>query len=69
AQHIIKTNYAGELNTQREQLSSSEFTSEQVAEVTEEVAPEIDAELLRKYIAHAKRNCYPTMTEEAKEVI
>lgn len=69
AKHIIKTNYAGELNTQREELASSEFTSEQVAEVTQEVAPEIDAELLRKYIAHAKRSCYPTMTEEAKELI
>ena len=69
AKHIIKTNYAGELNTQREELPSSEFTSDQVAEVTEEVAPEIDAELLRKYIAHSKRSCYPTMTEEAKELI
>ncbi|MFC6753294.1 LAGLIDADG family homing endonuclease [Halorubrum tibetense] len=69
AKHIIKTNYAGELNTQRTELASSEFTSDQVAEVTQEVAPEIDAELLRKYIAHAKRSCYPTMTEEAKELI
>jgi len=69
AKHIIKTNYAGELNTQREELASSEFTSEQVAEVTQEVAPEIDADLLRKYIAHAKRSCFPTMTEEAKELI
>ncbi|MWV66102.1 helix-turn-helix domain-containing protein [Halorubrum sp. JWXQ-INN 858] len=69
AQHIIKTNYAGELNTQREKLASSEFTAEQVADVTDEVAPEIDADLLRKYIAHAKRDCYPTMTEEAKELI
>ncbi|CDK40312.1 DNA replication helicase protein MCM @ intein-containing [Halorubrum sp. DM2] len=69
AKHIINTNYAGELNTQREELTTSEFTSEQVAEVTEEVAPEIEAELLRKYIAHAKRTCYPTMTEEAKELI
>ena len=69
AKHIIKTNYAGEINTQREELASSEFTPEQVAEVTQEVAPEIDAELLRKYIAHAKRSCYPTMTEEAKDLI
>jgi replicative DNA helicase Mcm len=69
AKHIIKTNYAGELNTQREELASSEFTAEQVAEMTKEVAPEIEAELLRKYIAHAKRSCYPTMTEEAKQLI
>jgi replicative DNA helicase Mcm len=69
AQHILKTNYAGELNTQREELASSEFTSEEVAEVTEEVAPAIDADLLRKYIAHAKRSCFPTMTDEAKGII
>ncbi|WP_138007968.1 LAGLIDADG family homing endonuclease [Halalkalirubrum salinum] len=69
AEHILKTNYAGELNTQRERLTTSEFTQAQVDEVTEEVAPEIDAELLRKYIAHAKRSCFPTMTDEAKEAI
>jgi Predicted ATPase involved in replication control, Cdc46/Mcm family len=37
--------------------------------VTEEVAPDIDADLLRKYIAHAKRSCFPTMTDEAKAAI
>ncbi|ELZ38737.1 LAGLIDADG family homing endonuclease [Halorubrum tebenquichense] len=69
AQHIIKTNYAGELNTQRAEVPSSEFTAEEVDAVTQEVAPEIDAELLRKYVAHAKRSCYPTMTDEAKDII
>ncbi|WP_280535348.1 LAGLIDADG family homing endonuclease [Halopenitus sp. POP-27] len=69
AKHILKTNYAGELNTQREELTTSEFTQAEVDAVTEEVAPAIDADLLRKYIAYAKRNCYPTMTDEAKAVI
>ncbi len=69
ADHIIKTNYAGELNTHREHMSNSDYTEEEVENVTEDVAPEIDAELLRKYIAYAKRNCYPTMTEEAKSEI
>ena len=69
ADHILKTNYAGELNTQRERVATSEFTQQQVDEVTEQVAPEIDAELLRKYIAHAKRSCFPTMTDEAKATI
>ncbi|SDX93696.1 LAGLIDADG family homing endonuclease [Halopenitus persicus] len=69
ARHILKTNYAGELNTQREELTTSEFTQAEVDDVTEEVAPAIDADLLRKYIAYAKRNCYPTMTEDAKAVI
>ncbi|MUW15542.1 AAA domain-containing protein, partial [Halorubrum sp. CBA1125] len=69
AKHILKTNYAGELNTQRSELPTSEFTAQEVENVTEEVAPEIDADLLRKYIAYAKRNCYPTMTDEAKGII
>jgi len=69
ADHILKTNYAGELNTQRDRIATSEFTQQQVDDVTEEVAPEIDAELLRKYVAHAKRSCFPTMTDEAKAAI
>ncbi|AFK17965.1 helix-turn-helix domain-containing protein [Haloferax mediterranei ATCC 33500] len=69
AEHILKTNYAGELNTQRTNVANSEFTEDQIDAVTDEVAPTIDAELLRKYIAYAKRTCYPTMTEEAKNVI
>jgi len=69
ADHIINTNYAGELNTQKSKVPSSEFTDDEIADATAEVTPEIDAELLRKYIAYAKRNCYPTMTEEAKEII
>ena len=66
ADHIINTNYAGELFTHRENTTTSNVTEEEVENVTENVEPEIDAELLRKYIAYAKRNCYPMMTEEAK---
>ncbi|MFO7926203.1 MAG: LAGLIDADG family homing endonuclease [Halobacteriota archaeon] len=66
ADHIINTNYAGELFTHRENTTTSNVSKEEVENVTENVEPEIDAELLRKYIAYAKRNCYPMMTEEAK---
>jgi len=69
AEHIIKTNYAGELNTHRVSVSTSNVSQQQVDNVTEEVVPEIDPELLRKYVAYAKRNCYPTMTEEAKTAV
>jgi replicative DNA helicase Mcm len=69
AEHIIQTNYAGELHTHRTENATSNVSAEQVDNVTEEVEPVIDAELLRKYVAHAKRNCFPTMTEEAKQQI
>ncbi|QGN07900.1 helix-turn-helix domain-containing protein [Halorhabdus sp. CBA1104] len=69
AEHILRTNYAGELNTHRQQNSTPDYSAEEVDNVTETVAPEIDPELLRKYVAYAKRSCFPTMTEEAKAAI
>ncbi len=69
AQHILNTNYAGELHTHRSENSASDITQEEVDTVTEDVEPAIDTDLLRKYIAYARRSCFPTMTEEAKTTI
>ncbi len=69
AEHIITTNYAGELTTQREEMTSLEVSADEIEEMTATVDPEIDAELLRKYIAYAKQNCHPRMTEEARKAI
>jgi len=69
AEHILQTNFAGELHTHRVESNTSNYSADEVDNVTEDVAPTIDAELLRKYIAYAKRNCFPTMTEEARAEI
>ena len=69
ADHIIKTNYAGELHTQNENLATANVSTEEVDAATEDVEPAIEAEFLRKYIAHAKRSCFPAMTDEAMESI
>ena len=69
AGHILQTNYAGELHTHRQQNAASDYSAEEVEAVTDEVAPTIEPDLLRKYVAHAKKNCFPTMTEEAKAEI
>ena len=69
ADHIIETNYAGELNTQRTRMTAANVTQEAVDAVTEEVAPTIEPDLLRKYIAYAQREVFPTMTEDAKDAI
>ncbi|ELZ06321.1 MCM family protein [Natrialba chahannaoensis JCM 10990] len=69
AEHILTTNYAGELTTQREQMTNLDVSQEEIEEMTEQVDPEIDADLLRKYIAFSKQNCHPRMTEEARESI
>jgi replicative DNA helicase Mcm len=69
AEHILTTNYAGELNTQHNQMTSPDVSREEVDEAVEQVDPEIDAELLRKYVAYAKQNCHPRMTDEARAAI
>jgi len=42
ADHIIQTNYAGELNTHREMNATSDYSEEEVANVTDTVAPTIE---------------------------
>ncbi|WP_135534960.1 MULTISPECIES: minichromosome maintenance protein MCM [Halostella] len=69
AEHILTTNYAGELNTQRTEMASPDITKQEVDDVTEEVDPIIEADLLRKYVAYAKQNCHPRMTDDAREAI
>ncbi|MFB6295293.1 MAG: LAGLIDADG family homing endonuclease [Halobacteriales archaeon] len=69
AEHIIQSNYAGELSAQHEKLSSPTANADEAAEAARNVEPTIDAELLRKYVAYAKRDVFPTMTDAARERI
>jgi len=69
AGHIIKSHYAGELGAHQRHNASSFVTQDAIDEATKPIKPAIEAELLRKYIAYAKRNVFPVMTEEAKERI
>ncbi len=69
AGHILKSHYAGELNEHQKHVLSSQVTDESIKEAMSSIRPEIDAALLRKYIAYAKRRVFPIMTDEAKEHI
>ena len=69
ADHILSTNLAGELNTQNTELTSPDVDPQRVDDMIDEVDPEIDPDLLRKYVAYAKQSCFPRMTDEAKSVI
>ncbi len=66
AGHILKSHYAGELNEHQKHVLSSQVTDESIKEAMASIRPEIEAALLRKYIAYAKRKVFPIMTEEAK---
>lgn len=65
AQHILKSNYAGELATQGEWNQSISQDDIDAAMVV--IKPEIEPEQLRKYVAYAKKKIFPTLTKEASE--
>ena len=70
ADHILQSNYAGELYTSTTDLGHGGATASEVdADIEAEadaVSPAIDPELLRKYIAHSKQTCTPRLTADAR---
>jgi len=69
AGHIIKAHYAGEINSQYQNLSSSKITREQIDEAMSIIEPTYYPDMLRKYIAYSKRHIFPVMEEDAKQQI
>src|SRR5512136_2278513 len=65
AQHILKSNYAGELATQGEWNQS--ISQDDIDDAMVVIKPEIEPEQLRKYVAYAKKKIFPTLTKEASE--
>jgi replicative DNA helicase Mcm len=63
AQHLLEVHKFGEQGAKKGEVA--EFESS----LMEEIMPKIDPQLLRKYIAWAKRSIIPVLTEEAKEDI
>jgi replicative DNA helicase Mcm len=64
ATHILKSNYAGELTSNKHNSSINE---EDIENATEVIKPEIEPELLRKYVAYARKNVFPMLTRVAME--
>jgi replicative DNA helicase Mcm len=65
AQHILKSNYAGELATQAPW--NPDISQEDIDNALVVIMPVIDPELLRKYVAYARKNIFPTLSDEAKD--
>ncbi|HWQ20916.1 MAG TPA: minichromosome maintenance protein MCM [Methanotrichaceae archaeon] len=64
AEHILKSNYAGELSSQ---ISwNSAISQGDIDAAMDVILPEIDPEVLRKYVAYARKNVFPTLTDDVK---
>ncbi len=69
AEHILKAHQAGQIMLIREHTQGAGKTEEEEEEALQVVKPEIAPDFLRKYIAYAKRNIFPVLTDEAMETI
>ena len=69
AEHIIKAHSVGELIAQHSREPIEGVTDEYIAEQLKPVTPAIDPILFRKYVAYAKRSCFPRLSDVARETL
>jgi replicative DNA helicase Mcm len=69
AEHILKAHSTGELIEQHKKTPIPGVTDEYILEQLKPVMPDIEPTLFRKYVAYAKRSCYPMLSPEAKDAL
>jgi replicative DNA helicase Mcm len=69
AAHILKAHSVGELIVRQEKNPLPGVDEAYIERELTPVKPPIEPELLRKYIAYSKRNCYPVLSDEAKATL
>ena len=67
ASHILRAHHAGELHAHRTNVPGSGITHADVDGAMTIIKPEIMPDLLRKYIAYAKKGVYPIMDSDAMD--
>jgi len=69
AEHILAAHGIGELIAQHRKSPIPGVTEEFIEQQLIPVKPAIDPVLFRKYVAYAKRSCYPILSDEADEAL
>lgn len=69
AEHILKAHGVGELIAQHARDPIDGVDDEYIKRELAPVTPEIEPSMLRKYVAYAKRTCFPILSPEAKDVL
>ncbi|MFA5771183.1 MAG: minichromosome maintenance protein MCM [Thermoplasmata archaeon] len=69
AEHVLKAHLFGEIKKHRALKGDEKFKEKDEIESATGVMPVIDRELLRKYVAYAKKNVIPVMTPDTLEKI
>ncbi len=69
ATHILRTHKAGEVSENILRSKKSKHTKEEQDGLMKNIMPIFTPEFVRKYVAYAKRNVFPVMTDDASEVL
>jgi len=69
ASHILLTHKAGQVNESIRRSKKSRFSIKEKDELMKIVEPVFNPDFLRKYVAYAKRNVFPVMTDDASNLI
>src|SRR5512137_176230 len=69
AEHILKSHGIGELIAQNKKTPIPGITDEYIQEQLKPIMPEIEPALFRKYVAYAKRSCFPVLSTVAKDAL
>ena len=68
-EHILKSHSVGELIEHNQKFPIEGINEEYITQQLAPVTPEIEPEVFRKYIAYAKRNCFPILSDDARETL
>jgi len=69
ATHILLSHKAGEVSEQMKRVKDSKHTKEEQESLMKNVMPTLTPEFLRKYVAYAKRNIFPVLSNDALEML
>jgi replicative DNA helicase Mcm len=69
AEHILKAHSTGELIAQHKRTPIPGVDDEYIQNQLRPVMPDIEPSLFRKYVAYAKRSCYPMLSDPAKDAL
>jgi len=69
ASHILESHKAGEIHENILKTKDPVYTKDQETVLMKHIKPIFEPEFVRKYVAYAKRNVFPVLTDEALEVL
>jgi replicative DNA helicase Mcm len=65
AEHILRSHVGGEIKQHRSHSHAPKFTEDDEKDALKNIEPLLTQDILKKYVAYARRNVYPVMTRDA----